>query len=552
MKPALAALSLLALFAWASTEVSDPDTWQHLVSGRYLVERHSFPWPDPFSFTTAMVKPAYSGEEATREFNIKHELLAQILLYSAYAAGGFAGLVLLRCALLAAFCGMIGLAAWRRTQNFYRAWAAAGLTAVIAIQFRGDRPHLFTFVFLAATLAILEYRRRLWLLPPLFLLWANTHGGFFLGWVLLGMYGAEMLWSRWRGQPAPDERRFWLAALAAALLSGLNPTGFQVIPVLLAYRKSVAQTTLWEWQRPALWPPERFSILLAAAAGILLWQRRRVRARHWLLLALFGGAAFTALRNMILAAAAAPLLIVTYFPGKRRPPAVASYGLVLALAVLAMVPVAGGRAFQFRSADWKYPARAADFVLAHHLTARMFNTWEFGAYLIWRLWPQQRVFIDGRVQSETVYLDYQRMVYNVKAAAEPVNSPFQALRPRVVSGSSAEELLDRYGIEMILMDGFEYTTGSLYFLAAALADPRQTQWQLVYRDSQAMIFMRHPPAGVAPLPQWEVLDTLEAQCREHLRHEPATSGCASALSDMFARLGDRLRSRRWQAAAAEN
>jgi hypothetical protein len=168
-----------------------------------------------------------------------------------------------------------------------------------------------------------------------------------------------------------------------------------------------------------------------------------------------------------------------------------------------------GRAFQFRGADWKYPARAADFVLAHHITVPMFNTWEFGAYLIWRLWPLQRVFIDGRAQSETVYLDYQRVVYNVKAAAEPVDSLYQSLRPRVVSGKSAEELLDQYGIEMIVMGSFEYTTGSPYLLVAALADPRQTKWKLVYRDDQAVIFMRHPPVDIRPLNPAEALDAME-------------------------------------------
>ena len=62
-----------------------------------------------------MVKPAYPGEEVTRAFNIKHELLAQILLYLSYAGGGYAALVLLRSVMLTAFCGLIGIACWHRT-----------------------------------------------------------------------------------------------------------------------------------------------------------------------------------------------------------------------------------------------------------------------------------------------------------------------------------------------------------------------------------------------------------------------------------------------------
>jgi hypothetical protein len=306
---------------------------------------------------------------------------------------------------------------------------------------------------------------------------------------------------------------------------------------------------LWEWQRPPLWPPASFSVLLACAASVLLWARRQVRPVDWLLLIVFGGAAFTALRNIILAAVVAPLLIVTYMPWNRRAPVALEYAVAIITLTIAAVSVIQGRAFQFRGAEWKYPARAADFVLANHIDVPMFNTWEFGAYLIWRLWPPQRVFIDGRAQSEAVYLDYQRIIYDVKAASEPVDTPYQALRPRVVSGKSAEELLDQYGIEMIVMDGFEYMTGSPYLLAAALADPRQTTWKLVYRDSQAMIFMRHPPANIQPLPSKEALDAMEAQCQEHLRHEPDTPNCAAGLSNLFVRIGDRTRSSLWQANA---
>jgi hypothetical protein len=496
-----------------------------------------------------MVKPAYPGEETTRRFNITHECIAQILIYLSYACAGFAGLVLLRCALLAAFCGIIGLTAWHRTNSFCRAWTAAALAATVACQFRGDRPYLFTFVFTAALIAILEYRRWIWALPAMFLVWANTHGGFIVGWALLGIYCAEALFLRWRGKPPADERRLWLVALVSILISGLNPNGFRVVPVMLAYRQSVAQTTLSEWQRPALWPPPLFAILLAVAAGVLVWARRRTRAADWLLLVVFGAASLTALRNMIFAALVAPALIVAYLPWKKRSPLAAEYLLALGALLGAGAAVIQGRAFQFRAAEWKYPARAADFILAHHITAPMFNTFEFGAYLIWRLWPQERVFIDGRVQSETVYLDYQRMVYNVAPADIPPRSVYQALRPRVVDGRSADALLQQYGIEMILMDGFEYTSGSPYLLAAALADPAQTDWKLVYRDAQAVIFMRHPPADAPPLRSLDALDSMEAQCREHLRHEPETPRCAAGLSDLFARIGNSVRARNWQAIA---
>ena len=83
-----------------------------------------------------------------------------------------------------------------------------------------DRPFLITYLLMAITLWILERRRRLWLLPPLFIFWANAHGGYFMGWVLLGAYCGEALWLRLRKRPPADEKTLWRASLIAILASG--------------------------------------------------------------------------------------------------------------------------------------------------------------------------------------------------------------------------------------------------------------------------------------------------------------------------------------------
>src|SRR5690349_5717300 len=117
LRPALMVLAALLIIAWSSTEVGDTDTWWQLKTGQFLLQQHKLPAPDPFAYTTYMGKPAYPTEEVTRYFNLTHEWLAQIVFYLTYAGGGYAGLILLRCLLIAAFCGIVGLAAHHRTQN---------------------------------------------------------------------------------------------------------------------------------------------------------------------------------------------------------------------------------------------------------------------------------------------------------------------------------------------------------------------------------------------------------------------------------------------------
>jgi hypothetical protein len=114
-------------------------------------------------------------------------------------------------------------------------------------------------------------------------------------------------------------------------------------------------------------------------------------------------------------------------------------------------------------------------------------------------------------------------------------------------GKSADELLDRYGIQVIVMDGFEFASGEPYLLPAALSDPSQKEWKLVYQDAQTVVFMRHPPMGVHPLNSLYALSSMEVQCAEHIQHLPGQPRCARGLGDLFSRIGDAPRARRWMA-----
>ena len=374
LRPVVLAFTALLFLASTSSEVGDYDFWWHLKTGQYIVQQHALPAPDQFAFTTYLGKPAYPQEERVRHFNLTHEWLAQILFYLAYAAGGFAGIVLLRAMLIAAFCGLLGLVVYGRTNSFYRGVGAAILAGTVAWQFVPERPYLITFVFLAATVAIVESRRWLWVLPPMFVIWSNCHSGYFLGWVVLALFWPAKSRPQ-AGLPAP---RFWPVALASVLASGLNPNGFLALPVLRWYQSSAMQSSVAEWQYPLPWPPTPFSMLLAGALAVLIWQRRQARPIDWLLLVVFGAASLSAVRNIILAAVPGAILIATYFPWKRSLPRAAEFAVAALLLLATGARIAHGRSFQFRAAEWKFCGGAADFLIAHHVTVPMFNTYEMG------------------------------------------------------------------------------------------------------------------------------------------------------------------------------
>ena len=526
LRPTLLGLTAVLLLTWLTGEIADTDIWLHLMTGRHTLQHHALTVPDPFSYTSNITSAAYPGEVKTRYFNLTHEWLAQMVMYLIHAASGFSGLVLVRAVLLIVFCGLVGLMVWWRTAGFYRSLAAAIAAGAVAINFQQSRPFLITFLFLAVTMAVLERRRWMWALPAVFLLWANCHGGYFMGWVMLGAYCLEALVRR---QSWPEQRQLWFVSAACFLISGVNPNGFRVIEIMLKYRSSGIQSTNIEWQYPAFWEPSGYSFVLFGALVMLAISWRRTRPVDWILYFVFGAASLLAVRNTILMGLVGAVLMFVYLPlWKRALPVAAEMGAAAALAAAIGFGLVGGHAFQLRAAEWMLPSGAADFLKAHRVTGRMFNTYENGGYLVWRLWPMQKDFIDPRGLSEQAYVDYGHILNN-----DPT------------PGQSAPEVLRKYRIEVLVMGGFDRFSGQVFNIAAALADPGQKEWKLVQFDDKGVVFMREPPPGVPVLNSLEALHSIEIQCQQQVERDPAHTGCLNGVTALYNTIGDRGLASRW-------
>ena len=181
------------------------------------------------------------------------------------------------------------------------------------------------------------------------------------------------------------DKRLLLVTACSIAISGLNPNGFGVVRTLFAYRQSALTATLIEWQPPKLWgAPYGFDILLYAAAIVLILSWKRVRPAHWLLFVAFAAASLTAFRNIPLIGFLAPVLIAAYFPSRFAVPRVLLWAPPVLAALGLAVCVAQDRTPQMRVADWTLPSGAAEFLLVHHISGPMFNTYEQGGYLTWK------------------------------------------------------------------------------------------------------------------------------------------------------------------------
>jgi hypothetical protein len=520
-KIAAVALTLMSLIALFSSEIADTDFWWHLKTGQYILEHRSLPVPDPFAYTTSL-----NGEDQVRHFNLTHEWLAQLLLFVVYSVAGVPVIVFVRALILGTICGLAGFLAARLSKSFYAGIAAAFATASVAIEFRADRPTLITFLFVAVFVALLELRVVLWTVPLISLFWANSHGGFFLGWIVLLAYCADALL-----RPAPDRRRLWIISACSIAISGLNPNGFGALSTLLKYRQSPLTANLLEWQPPSLWgSPYGFDILLYLAAIVLLFSWRKVRPSHWILFASFAAASLMAFRNIPLIGFLAPMLIVIYFPYRVQFQKFLAV-VPLVVAVASVIGVFRLGLFPFRVATWTTPSGAADYLLTNHLTGPLFNTYEQGGYLIWRFWPQTKVFIDGRALSESLYKDYRQILNNDQSSADALTGP-------------RADLLNRYGVQVVIMNSLDYVSGAMYPLALALANPASTEWQLVYDDSQDLIFVRGSQSVPAfPDKLRRVLNHFDTECSAYISNSPSTPLCARTLADYWLRNGVKDRAR---------
>jgi len=519
----LLALVALNLVGWFSTPIADTDFWWHLRTGQRIVETHSLPVPDVFSYTLARAKEAYAGESSLWHFNLTHEWLAQAIMWLVYSVGGIPFLIFVRALILAATAALAGLLAWKRSSSV--AWGITGslLAGGTLLLFAADRPSILSFFFVAAVLCIFELGLPLWILPIAAVVWANLHGGFFLGWIICVIYVA----AAWRAKAA-NVRALALWGGAFIVASGLNPNFFGVVSTLVRYRSSPMTATLIEWQPlTLLGPPYLFQALFAVTLVLLVWARGKGRLSDWALAAAFGAAGWMAFRNSPLFGIVAPMMLATYVPRWRRPRwlgAVAAVALVAALGY----GISSGRACRWSVDASRTASESASFVAGHHLPGPILNTYGDGGYLIWRLWPEYRVFIDGRSLSENIFMDYRIL--------------FGALGP--AGELDRQRKLDEWGIQTIVLEAFQ-PDGTIFPLAVWLTSEKQKDWKMVHADTRAMVFCRANTPGLAALTRAEIDSHIEAECAAMINSTDPVPECARAVGYYFGDRNDQARARHW-------
>jgi len=479
----------------AATLLGDGDTGWHLRTGEWILANGRVPNRDIFSFTR-------SGQTW-----FAWEWLWDVLFGWLHLNAGMAAVVLANSLMLALTFALLFRLARRRSD----ALVALAMTLVAAGGSAGHwlaRPHLVTMLFTVVFYGVLEStrgqdrtRRRLWLLPPLMVLWTNLHGGFFVGIVLIGAYaGGEfaVLLRRTADaarRPALARARSYLYSCAGCCLATfVNPYFYRLHVHIFRYLlDGFYRVNIMEFQSLNFQTGQAryLEIMLAAGAAAAFWRLRRGSFTWPLLFAVWAHLALYSARNVeifvLLAAVPAAELLSE---GLRRGPslhvadwlrggleAAADFTLewtacdrgprwhaVSAAAVLALAatlyapraPAAWRAAYDPKS----FPVAAAGQLEKAGLLGGVFTEDLWGGYLIYRQYPRGRVFIDGRS-------DFY--------GPEFVGKYMQAM------GAQAgwERYLGRYGVETVMLPPDAPLAGAL---------KQSSAWHLTYDDGVALIF----------------------------------------------------------------
>ena len=395
------AVLLLGLFAMAARNVTDPDVWWHLKTGQFIAEHKSIPHTDPFSYTRA-------GHPW-----VAHEWLTELLLYQLQSTAGWGGLIVVFAAVLGAAFFLLYL---RCGSGSYIAGVAMLCGACATMPVWGVRPQVLSLLLTSLWLLILERSERnprlLWWTLPLTLLWVNLHAGFALGLALSALFLTGEWIERVLGrsqQNSPRLRTTAFILLLDLLIVPLNPNGLRLFFYPIETLRSAAmQNYIAEWASPNFhhseyWP---FLIVVMGTFAALTWSRIQMRPRDLLLLVVSLYAGLVSIRMMPLFVwIAVPLISQRLgdWPANRSHrlrPQPALHALLNAVIVLAMAIFAGVHVFQViqrqpMAEAQHFPAGAVAF-LQTHPPGRIFNHYDWGGYLIWRLYPYTPVFIDGR------------------------------------------------------------------------------------------------------------------------------------------------------------
>jgi hypothetical protein len=415
--------------------LSDAGTGWHIRNGQHILLTHTIPRTDYFS-STMTGRPWFAWE-----------WLYDVIAGELDRVAGLNGVTWLTAVIiLVVFCWVFHELIARGT-HVVVAPILTLLAAVASMIHYLARPHVLSWLFTLTFFCILDstergapsagHSRRLWLLPIVMLVWANVHGGFLLGLVLIGIYWLASILPPLEGEvvaAGPTRRRArdltWVGA-ACALASLVNPYGWKLYVHIYSYLSNqFIMAHNLETQSPDFHglAQQCFLLLLLTSVVVFVVRARKLRMSQ-LLVALFAiYSALCAVRNLptssiLLVLTTGPLVPSSSARGFVRQMVATELNQrghlwpIAAIIVTGCIAANGGRigSTQIMNAHFgphRMPVAAVNYLEGGPIPSPILSPDYWGGYLIYRLFPRSKVVLDDRhdLYGEDFMRSYLRML----------------------------------------------------------------------------------------------------------------------------------------------
>lgn len=451
----------------------DQDLGRHLLTGKIIVETQQVPKTNLFSYT----QPNFPF--------INSHWLSEVVFYLLANSAGIAALLYLKIAVMICTLGLVLLTAYRFSKNLAATALAFAIFAPVLLERTEIRPEIFSYLFIAVFLYVLLLKQKfILLLPILQVFWVNMHIYFILGPVLIAAFVAK-------------NRGYLPALLLTCLLTLVNPNGISgalyPLRVFANYGYSIVENQNIFFLREVVFNPNIFYFGIAAAAfivSIFFSFRRLLSYSPALILSLLVALPFIHIRSF-------PLLFLIELPVFAFALANTKYKIlnfrgaeilhevhnakyilaaVILLTLFRSYRLASNQYYLSTGSNKRFGAEikesgkgALDFVLVNKLHGPIFNNFDIGSYIDYRLYPTDKVFVDGRPEAypaaffQNLYIPMQETADNFEKVDEALN------------------------FNLVIFSHTDATPWGKAFLQNILKSPK---FELVYLDDYTVVLVR--------------------------------------------------------------
>lgn len=490
--PLILALLILIMYLHPTRELY-VDLGEHLLRGQITVQTQQIPTTNLFSYTY----PNYSY--------INLEWLTELLFYLIYAISGINGLIIFTALLILFSSAIIYKFAVKRSGILLSSYVA--LLYLIVLYGRvGILPENFSYLLLSLFIVTLykfreKYTNLIWFLIPMELIWVNMHIYFIIGILLIGLFFLEALILFRDRDDGKYLRSLLIVLISACFVSLFNPYGLSGLLYPFTYGQNYAYTVSenlspfmnYTLQGSVSVVFLAFIISCAFIVLLIILQIKKLRLVDVLISLSFMVVATFAVRDL------GVFIFATFIPftfmagslvrkynlqEKTTLHKILLFGFpVVAVGVfLWTIAILGGIGLGIAHGD----EDAVDFFINNNLNGPIFNDYNIGSYLAYRLYPKEKVFVDTR--------------------PEAYPAPFfpQVYEPMLQNLNAFEDAEKMYKFNTIMYgfnNGVPIDMGFLRYLIYSKG------WKVVYLDDSTIIFVKNTSLNVAIIQKYAMNDT---------------------------------------------